>query len=86
MDLEKSSDDLWIGLKLQSSLVIAGSPRNVFRNSLKLIFSGVELLNETWGPPVCHLQSNSEYHDDYLRSESAGSISIDKREKTQIAC
>jgi len=47
---------------------------------------GVELLNETWGPPVCHLQSNSEYHDDYLRSESAGSISIDKREKTQIAC
>ena len=33
---------------------------------------GVELLNETRGPPACRLQSNSEYHDDYPGSESAG--------------
>ena len=48
--------------------------------------AGVELLNETRGLPDYRLQSNSEYHDDYPGSESAGSISIDKREKTLIAC
>ena len=34
MDVEKSLDDLWIGVKGQSNLVIAGSPRNSFRASL----------------------------------------------------
>ena len=34
MDVEKSFDDLWIGVKGQSNLVIAGSPRNSFRASL----------------------------------------------------
>ena len=33
---------------------------------------GVELLNETRGPPACRLQSNSEYHSDYSGSETAG--------------
>ena len=33
---------------------------------------GVELLIETRGPPACCLQPNSEYHDDYPGSESAG--------------
>ena len=33
---------------------------------------GVELLNETRGPPACRLQSNSEYHSDYPGSETAG--------------
>jgi len=32
--LKKRSDELWLGVKGQSSSVIAGSPRNVFRNSL----------------------------------------------------
>ncbi len=35
MDVEKSSDDLWIGVKGQSNLVIAGSLRNIFRYSLE---------------------------------------------------
>ena len=34
--------------------------------------AGVELLIETWGPPACRLQPNSEYRDDYPGSESAG--------------
>jgi hypothetical protein len=29
--VEKVWDDLWIGVKGQSNLVIAGSPRNLFR-------------------------------------------------------
>jgi hypothetical protein len=33
---------------------------------------GVELLNETRGPPAYLLQSNSEYHSDYPGSETAG--------------
>ena len=33
---------------------------------------GVELLNETRALPGYLLQSNSEYHDDYLGSETAG--------------
>ncbi len=33
---------------------------------------GVELLNETQGPPAYCLQSNSEYHDDYPGSETVG--------------
>ena len=34
MGVEKSSDDLWIGVKGQSNFVIAGSLRNIFRYSL----------------------------------------------------
>ena len=31
MNVEKFSDDLWIGVKGQSNLEIAGSPRKLFR-------------------------------------------------------
>jgi hypothetical protein len=31
VNVEKFWDDLWIGVKGQSNLVIAGSPRNLFR-------------------------------------------------------
>ena len=34
MDVEKSLDDLWVGVKGQSNSEIAGSPRNIFRYSL----------------------------------------------------
>ena len=34
MFVAKSSDELWVGVKGQSNLVIAGSPRNSFRASL----------------------------------------------------
>ena len=42
MDVEKSSDELWIGVKGQSNLEIAGSPRNILRYSLGRIPPEVE--------------------------------------------
>ena len=42
MNVEKFWDDLWIGVKGQSNLDIAGSPRNLFRLSLGRIPWGVE--------------------------------------------
>ena len=41
MLVAKSSDELWVGAKDQSNLVIAGSPRNVFRYSLEVSLTGV---------------------------------------------
>ena len=37
MSVEKLWDELWIGVKCQSNAEIAGSPRNSFRASLKLM-------------------------------------------------
>ena len=34
MDVEKSRDELWVGVKGLSNLVIAGSLRNILRYSL----------------------------------------------------
>jgi hypothetical protein len=31
MEVENSCDELWVGVKGQSNLVIAGSPRKIFR-------------------------------------------------------
>ena len=36
MSVEKLWDELWIGVKCQSNVEIAGSPRNSFRASLKV--------------------------------------------------
>jgi len=37
VNLEKFSDDLWVGVKGQSNPVIAGSLRNVFRCSVDIL-------------------------------------------------
>ena len=42
MWVENCSDELWIGVKGQSSSEIAGSPRNIFRYSLRGYLQGVE--------------------------------------------
>ena len=42
MWVENRSDELWIGVKGQSNLEIAGSPRNIFRYSLAFIPPEVE--------------------------------------------
>ena len=34
MCVEKRSDELWLGVKGQTNSAIAGSPRNIFRDSL----------------------------------------------------
>ncbi len=51
MYVEKCSDDLWLGVKGQSNLWIAGSPRNSFRASLVSCLTGVERLNGFGAPP-----------------------------------
>ena len=42
MNVEKFSDDLWIGVKGQPNPAIAGSPRNSFRASVTRSVGGVE--------------------------------------------
>ena len=42
MVVENTSDELWLGVKGQSNIVIAGSPRNSFRASLVDKATGVE--------------------------------------------
>ena len=37
MSVEKLLDEMWVGVKCQSNVEIAGSPRNSFRASLKRI-------------------------------------------------
>ena len=42
MEVENSSDELWVGVKGQSNSVIAGSPRNIFRYSVERSLAEVE--------------------------------------------
>ncbi len=42
MFVAQSSDELWVGVKGQSNLVIAGSPRKSFRASLVSAVAEVE--------------------------------------------
>ena len=42
MSVENGSDDLWVGVKGQSNQVIAGSRRNVSRDSLGSFAAEVE--------------------------------------------
>ena len=61
MNVEKSRDDLWIGVKGQSNLAIAGSPRNSFRASVICLVTGVELPTGLGDLQVYQPLSNSEY-------------------------
>ena len=62
MDVEKSWDELRVGVKGQSNRVIAGSPRNIFRYSLGTLCSGGRALNGLGVLPDYQTQSNSECH------------------------
>ena len=42
MSVENGLDELWVGVKGQSNLVIARSPRNSFRASLENCIAEVE--------------------------------------------
>ena len=50
MWVENRSDELWLGVKGQSNLRIAGSLRNSFRASLELIACGGRATVEDKGP------------------------------------
>ncbi len=51
MDSEMSSDDLWVGVKSQPSLEIAGSPRKACRRCLSFESSGGRALMGVGGLP-----------------------------------
>ena len=60
MWVENRSDELWIGVKGQSNLEIAGSPRNIFRYSLATLSAGGRALNGLGVLPNYQTQPNSE--------------------------
>ena len=60
MEVENSSDELWIGVKGQSNLEIAGSPRNSFRASLARELSGGRALDGLGALTGYQTQPNSE--------------------------
>ena len=72
MFVAKSSDELCVGVKGQSNLVIAGSPRNVFRYSLGYERCGGRALNGLGRQKPYQTQSNPEYRARLSGSESAG--------------
>ena len=61
MTVEKVLDELWIGVKGQSNLVISCSLRNNFRVSLGHNFLGGRALDPRGGLPAYQREPNSEY-------------------------
>ena len=60
--VENFSDELWVGVKGQSNLEIAGSPRNSFRASLLIKSRGGRALDRLGGLPAYQPEPNSECH------------------------
>ena len=80
---EKRSDELWLVVKRLSNLAIAGSPRNMFRHDLCVLFREVEILEGDGERKLTHsyqtpnarmIDAGSQYH---------GEISWHKRATTQ---
>ena len=62
MNVEKFSDELWIGVKGQSNLEISCTLRNNFRVSLGDKSNGGRALDPRGGLPAYQREPNSEYH------------------------
>ena len=60
MEVENFWDELWVGVKGQSNLVIAGSPRKIFRYRLEEFSSGGRALDRLGVLPDYQTQPNSE--------------------------
>jgi hypothetical protein len=61
MEVENSCDELWVGVKGQSNLVIAGSPRKIFRYRLRELCEGGRALERLGALPGYQTVPNSEY-------------------------
>ena len=59
-DVEKSADELWLGVKCQSNQELAGSPRNAFRHSVRFILQEVEHWFDAGEETSYQIMSNSE--------------------------
>ena len=60
MFVAKSSDELWVGVKGQSNLVIAGSPRKIFRYRPRKLCCGGRALERLGVLPDYQTVPNSE--------------------------
>ena len=72
VDVEKSLDDLWIGVKGQSNWEIARTPRNAFRSSVVCLFIEVELPIGLGGVKSYQILMNSECYKVKYSSEGKG--------------
>ena len=72
MNVEKFSDELWVGVKGQSNSEIARTPRNAFRCSLDIIVIEVELLIGCGGFTAYQFLTNSECYKMMIISEGMG--------------
>ena len=61
MSAEIGSDEVWLEVICLANLEIAGSPRNIFRYSLKCLIVGVEHWMDS-SRAIRKVQSNSEYY------------------------
>jgi len=82
VNLEKFSDDLWVGVKGQSNLVIAGSLRNVFRCSVNSKTRG-RALNRQGAASLLPNLIKLRILATILAVRLRGIISVVKRERTQ---
>ena len=55
-----TGDEVWLAVKFQTNLEIAGSPRNSFRTSVGYEFNGGKALNGLGGFTAYRTLSNSE--------------------------
>ena len=69
--VENRGDDLWLGVKGQSNLVIAGSPRKIFRYRLEKFSTGGRALERLGVLPDYQTVPNSECHE-LLSREAVG--------------
>ncbi len=61
-DVEKSADEVWLGVKCQSNPELAGSPRNVLRRSGDGLIVGVKHCFGAGCLKRYQIETNSEYH------------------------
>ena len=67
-----SGDDVWLGVKSQTNLEIAGSPRNIFRDSLYKKSTDGRALTDLGGFTAYRSLSNSEYQILVHRESDSG--------------
>ena len=78
MYVEKCSDDLWLGVKRQTNLAIAGSPRNICRYSLRLKTCEVEILEEMWARKRTHFYQTPNAQVVTWESALGGNLLVQK--------
>ena len=72
VDVEKSLDELWVGVKGQSNREIARTPRNAFRSSVEVKSIRGRATNRTRGSQILPNPDELRMPLDILRSEGLG--------------